>query len=121
MTDTTLLSDWALILHYLTTCRAHIDPFVFGAVRGRGLVWVINDLGGLSLADAKATAYGRLLKVGKVFGEDQIDEIAHHVEATKKLQQQIAGAAPTDTGQLLQWAAELVHHARGTADYFAHQ
>lgn len=121
MTDTTVLSDWALVLHYLTTCRAFIDPFTFGDVRSRGLLWVVNDLSSQRLADAKATAYGRLLKAGKVFGEEQIDEIAHHIEATRKLQEQIAGTAPTDTANLLRWAAELVHHAQGTADYFAHQ
>jgi hypothetical protein len=117
MTESTELdSDWSLIKKYLSN-RAFIDPFLFNAVRGRGLLGVVNDLGP-DTPEALATAYGRLLKLGKVYGEEEIDEIAHHMEAIKTIQQQLATTEPSAAGELITLAGRLIDHARATADYF---
>lgn len=118
MTESTELdSDWTLIKKYLSN-RAFIDPFLFNAVRGRGLLWVVNDLGNTQTPEALATAYGRLLKAKKVYGEEEIDEIAHHLEAIKTLQQQLAAVEPSAAGELVALAEKLIGHAQATAEYF---
>lgn len=114
---TELVSDWALIQEYLDN-RRFIDPGLFNGLRRRGLVWVINDLGSYDAPTAKATAYGRLLKAKRVFGEEEIDQIAHHIEAIKRLQQQLATTEPSDAGQLLYLCGQLSSHAQEAADYF---
>lgn len=117
MTDTTHFSDWRLIQHYLDECGRFINPALFNALRGRGLVWVVDRLRG-STAEQKATAYGRLLKAGKVYGEEQIDGVAAHIERVKALQAQVAATDPTDSAALVKLAAELTFQALAVSDFF---
>lgn len=114
---TELISDWTLVQEYLDN-RRFIDPGLFNDLRRRGLIWVVNDLGSYDAPTAKATAYGRLLKAKRVFGEEEIDQIAHHIEAIKRLQQQLAQTEPGDAGRLLDLCGQLSSHAQEAAAYF---
>jgi len=117
MTDTTHFSDWRLIQHYIDECSRFVDPFLFNALRGRGLVWVVDHLRG-STAEQKATAYGRLMQAGKVYGEEQIDGVAGHIEQVKALQARLATTDPTDTAVLVKLAAELTFQAQAVSEFF---
>lgn len=111
------LSDWALIQRYIEQCQDYIDPFLFNDLRGRGLVWAVDRLQG-GTSERKAAAYGRLLLAGKVFGDEQIDGIAEHIERVKALQRELAQTGPTEALTLIKLSGELVFHAQAISDYF---
>ena len=118
-TTTERATDWALIQQYIEKCGAFIDPFLFNELRHRGLVWAVDRLPDrASVAERKAAAYGRLLKAGKVYGEEQIDGVAAHMERVKTLQAQIAATDPTDTATLVKHAAELTFQAQAVSEFF---
>ena len=111
------LSDWAIIQLYIEKCSAYIDPLLFNDLRARGLVWAVDRLPG-NLEERKAAAYGRLLKAGKVFGDEQIDGVAAHIERVKDLQKELAHAQPTESARLVKLSADLTFHAQAISEFF---
>lgn len=118
MTNTANYSDWQVIQLYIDNYNGFIDPFLFNTLRGRGLVWVINDLDHEDKVATKAAAYGRLLNVGKVFGDEQIDEIAHYIERMKKLQSRLVTIEPTNTSKIVSICEDINIIAKAIEDHF---
>jgi uncharacterized small protein (DUF1192 family) len=113
----TTLSAWRVIQDYLQHSKAFICPCRFNDVRRRGLQWVIEGLSG-TLAEREAQAYARLLAKKLVYGDEEIDEIAHVQKEIRRLQAEIAATNASELIQLRQLGAELQEYCGRATAYF---
>jgi hypothetical protein len=87
--DFQTMSDLELVNLYCEQCLEFIDPRIFREVSHRGLLFALDDLP-KKKHEAKAVAYGRLLKRKRVFNDAEIDYISGLIFRQESLKKQLA-------------------------------
>ncbi|QKX07767.1 hypothetical protein HN014_22470 (plasmid) [Aquimarina sp. TRL1] len=82
------LTDIELIDKYCETCLRFINPQLFREIQNRGLYNIINYLPS-NEKEAKSVARGRLAKIGKSFGDAEIDQIANEIQRVEFLRNEL--------------------------------
>jgi hypothetical protein len=100
------MNDLELLDKYYETCLDFIHPLIFRDIEARGLTWVIEHLPS-NTAAAKAVIRARLAKVGKAFGDDEIDQIANEIQHLESLRNKLNKINITDAHQLLPILEEM--------------
>jgi hypothetical protein len=111
------LNDLEAIDQYIINCRDFINPKLFRDINKRGLYKIINQLP-YDRNEAKAIARARLAKIGKSFGDEEIDQIANTVQRMEFLRDQLAALQMTDADKVLAIVTELKTQAENVRDYF---
>lgn len=78
------LNDLEVVDLYIEKCQQFVNPRLLGEVTRRGLYDIINFLPH-NRDEAKAVAYARLGKMGKVFNEPEIDHISAEISRLESL------------------------------------
>jgi hypothetical protein len=115
--DTNAANDLEAIDQYIINCRDFINPKLFRDINNRGLYKIINGLP-YDVNEAKAIARARLAKIGKSFGDEEIDQIANTVQRMEFLRDELNKIAMTDTDKVIPIVNELITQAQYVRDYF---
>ena len=78
------MKDLELLDTFCEKCLDFIDPFIFRDIESRGLTSIVNYLP-KDVNEAKAIIRGRLAKLGKAFGDPEIDQIANEIKRLESL------------------------------------
>jgi hypothetical protein len=113
----TALNDLQAIDQYIENCRDFINPKMFRDINKRGLYKIINQLP-YDRNEAKAVARARLAKIGKAFGDEEIDQIANTVQRMEFLRDELNKTPMTDTDKILPLVTELITQAEYVRDFF---
>lgn len=111
------LNDLEVIDDYIKNCRDFINPKLFREINKRGLYKIVNQLP-YNHDEAKAVARARLAKIGKAFGDEEIDQIANTVQRMEFLRDELNKIPMTDTDKILPLVTELITQAEYVRDYF---
>jgi hypothetical protein len=111
------LNDLEAIDQYIINCRDFINPKLFRDINNRGLYKIINGLP-YDVNEAKAIARARLAKIGKSFGDEEIDQIANTVQRMEFLRDELSCLSMTDIDKVLPVVNELITQAEHVRDYF---
>jgi hypothetical protein len=115
--DTNAANDLEIIDKYIQSCRDFINPKLFREIIKRGLYKIVNQLP-YNRDEAKAVARARLAKIGKSFGDAEIDQIANTVQRMEFLRDELHKIAMTDTDKVIPIVNELITQAQYVRDYF---
>jgi hypothetical protein len=110
-------SPWTLVSAYLEHTSPFVSPFAVNELRAAGLLDVVTGLVGTP-PERKAQAYARLQARGLVYGEEQIDHIAHVQTQIQQLQQELSTVAPTELGRISVLAGQLQKLVATAHEYF---
>lgn len=100
------------------TCKTtFINPFLFRDVEARGLGWVINYLPE-NVDEAKAVVRARLAKVGKSFGDPEIDHIANEIKRLEDLRKQLNNMNMADAHKVIPVLKEMQETSEFVLSYF---
>lgn len=86
-----------------------VNPLLFRDIEGRGLAWIVNYLPS-NTQEAKAVVRGRLAKIGRFFGEPEIDQIANEIKRLEFLRKKLNEANMADahkTGPILEEMVQI--------------
>lgn len=111
------LNDLQAIDRYIEKCRQFVNPALLRDINRRGLYKIINYLP-VDVNEAKAVARARLAKIGKSFGDEEIDQIANTVQRMEFLRDQLNGISMTDVDKVMPIVNELITQAERVRDYF---
>jgi hypothetical protein len=111
------LNDLQAIDQYIENCRDFINPKMFRDINKRGLYKIIHQLP-YDRNEAKAVARARLAKIGKAFGDEEIDQIANTVQRMEFLRDELNKTPMTDTDKILPLVTELITQAEYVRDFF---
>lgn len=111
------LNDLQAIDQYIEQCREFINPKLFRDINSRGLYKIINGLP-YNVNEAKAVARARLGKVGKAFGDEEINQIANTVQRMEFLRDRLNEANITDAHTVIPLVEEMKTQAEYVRDYF---
>lgn len=111
------MTDLELVNEYIEKCSRFVNPMLLGEVSRRGLYNIINYLPN-DRKEAKAVAYSRLAKQGKVFGDPQIDQIAGVIERCEFLRTQLTKSKMTEADENIPILIELLEHQKFIINYF---
>ncbi|WP_139926516.1 hypothetical protein [Hymenobacter sp. DG01] len=110
-------SPWTRVSAYLDRTSPYACPFMVNELNAAGLLDVVTDLQG-SRPQRKAQAYARLLARGLVYGEEQIDQIAHVQTRIREIQQLLLTLDPAELTQWQKAAVELQELVARVQEYF---
>lgn len=110
-------SPWTLVSAYLDHPGPYVSPFAVNGLNAAGLLDIVTGLVG-TLPERKAQAYARLQARGLVYGEEQIDHIAHVQTQIQQLQQELSTVAPTELGRISLLAGQLQELVATAHEYF---
>lgn len=110
-------TDLQLVDLYIVECRRFVSPGLLRLVCNRGLYHVINFLPN-NVDEAKGVARARLAKMGKFFGEPEIDAIAQEIQRVEFLRKQLNETPVTDVHKTLPILQEMIQRSQYIQDYF---
>lgn len=111
------MNDLELLDRFCETCLGFIDPFVFREIQKRGLTRFVNYLPNDTI-EAKAIVRGRLAKVGKSFGDDEIDHIANEIKRLEALREQLNKMNMADAHKVIPVLKEMHETSDFVLSYF---
>lgn len=111
------LNDLELLDYFCENCLEFINPIVFRELTNRGLVWVANRLPKNTL-EAKAIVRSRLAKVGKSFGDEEIDQIANEISRLETLRGQLNKMNMADAHKVIPVLQEMQDISEFVLQYF---
>ena len=111
------MNDLELLDKYCETCLDFINPLLLRDVESRGLVWVINYLPS-NVSEAKAVVRARLAKVGKAFGDPEIDQIANEIKRLEALRDKLNNMNMADAHKIIPVLEEMQQTSEFVLSYF---
>jgi len=117
MADWSEYTDLQLIDLWCEKCMASINPAIFAEIRKRGLYNIINFLPN-NTKEAKSVARARLVKAGKLHGDEEIDAIAQEVYRLEALKKQLMNLSVTDVHNTLPILEELIKRSTYVLNYY---
>lgn len=112
------MNDLELLDKFCETCLDFVHPQTLREVESRGLLWVVNRGLPNNTLEAKAVVRARLAKVGKSFGDPEIDQIANDIKRLEALREMLNNTNMADAHKVLTILAEMKHSAEYVLDYF---
>lgn len=110
-------TDLELVNQYIETSLEFIHPVIFREIQNRNLYDIVNHLP-KNKDEARAIAYARLAKAGKVFNDEEIDKISGVISNIDRLKKQINETASTEVVKLVALLNEMLDDANYVKDYF---
>jgi hypothetical protein len=117
MNDKQIMTDLDLVYKWCETCLDYPSPFLLRDIEARGLYSIINYLPN-NIEEAKAVAYARMLKAGKVFGDDEIDYIADRIRKMEELKRIMTMTPATDSHVIAKILRSMTMVNNEIKDYF---
>lgn len=111
------MNDLEAVDNYIVQCKRFVNPALLRDITSRGLYHVINFLPG-NIDEAKAIARGRLAKMGRCFGDEQIDQIANNVKRLEFLRDELNKLNMADAHELSPILIEMQELTGFVRDYF---
>jgi hypothetical protein len=113
------MNDLEMLDKYIeNTCNTGcVHPALLNDLAARGLVWAVNKLPA-DEQQAKAVMRARLAKIGKCFGEPEIDQIANNIQRLDALRIKLNTANITDTHTLTPILLEMQEIAAAITNYY---
>lgn len=115
--DLEILTDLQCVDNYIEKCRDFVNPILLKDIQSRGLYNVINFLPN-DINEAKSIARARMAKMGKCFGDDEIDHIANTVNRVEFLRNKLNGMSMTDCDKVLPILNEMRKLSENIKDYY---
>lgn len=112
------MNDLELLDKYCETCLDFIQPFTLREIRDRGLLWVINVGLPNNVLEAKAVVRARLAKVGKSFGDPEIDYIANEIKRLEALRLKLTSMNMADAHKVIPVLEEMQQTSKFVLSYF---
>lgn len=112
-----IMNDLQAVDNYIEKCLEFVNPVLLRDITDRGLYNVINYLP-RNIKEAKAVARARLAKMGKCFGDPEIDQIANTVQRIEHLREKLNALSMTDCNKVLEIVDEIKVHSEFIRDYF---
>lgn len=94
------MTDLELLEKYVNECRDFVNPKLFREIDKRGLMRFVNYLPHDKLK-ANAVLKARLAKEGKVFGNEEIDQISSEIKRLEFLRKELANQNIADVDKTL--------------------
>jgi hypothetical protein len=110
-------TDLELVDFYIVRCQRFVNPRLLRLVDSRGLYNVINFLP-TNIEEAKSVARGRMARMGKYFGDDEIDTIAQEIQRVEFLRKQFNEISVTDVYKTLPILREMLQRSEYVQGYF---
>ncbi|SNR87502.1 hypothetical protein [Hymenobacter mucosus] len=110
-------SPWTLVSAFLEHKGPYVSPFQVNALKQAGLLDIVTGLQG-SAPERRAQAYVRLQQKGLVYGEEQIDYIAHVQTQIRAVQQELQDLDPGELAQLDILAKKMQQLVASAQEYF---
>lgn len=111
------LTDLELVNKYCLECRNFVNPLLFRHINERGLYNVVNGLP-YEFPQRKSVAYARMAKLGKVFGDSEIDEIAGKIQRLESLRTELNALKITDTHEIAKMLEDMKILCNEINNYF---
>lgn len=111
------LNDLQAVDNYIEKCRQFVSPALLRNITSRGLYDIINYLPS-DVKEAKSVARARLAKIGRSFGDEEIDQIANTVKRIEHLRDFLNKTSMTDVNKTLDILNEMVIHSEFVKNYF---
>lgn len=111
------ITDLELIDKYCETCLDFIDPKLFRDIESRGLYNIINLLP-KNTKEAKAVARARLSKIGKYFGDEEIDQIANEIKRVEFLKNKLFDINMADADKVEPILKEMLERTVFIKNYY---
>lgn len=112
------MNDLELLDKFCETCLDFIDPFTFREIQNRGLLWVVNVGLPNNTLEAKAIVRARLSKVGKSFGDGEIDHIANEIKRLEALRSKLNEMNMADAHKVIPILNEMKETSEFVLSYF---
>lgn len=112
------MNDLELLDKFCETCLDFIDPQTFREIQNRGLLWVINRGLPNNTLQAKAVVRARLAKVGKCFGDEEIDQIANEIKRLEELRQKLNNMNMADVNKVIPIVKEMQDISQFILSYY---
>lgn len=112
-----IMNDLELVDEYIEKCRRFVNPVLFREIQHRGLYDVINHLPD-NVLEAKSVARGRLAKIGKSFGDNEIDQIANTIQRIETLRDTLKSMNMADADKVLPILSEMTSLSEYVRDYY---
>lgn len=111
------MTDLEAVDNYIVQCKRFVNPMLLGDITRRGLYHVINFLP-RNVDEAKAVARARMAKMGKYFGDEEIDKIAGEVSRLEFLRNELNKLNMADAHAVIPIINEMQKISEFVRDYF---
>ena len=113
------MNDLELLDKYIEdNCKTGcVNPFLFRNIEARGLTYLINYLPS-NEQEAKAILRARLAKIGKSFGDDEIDQIANEIQNVERLRKQLITMNMADAHKVIPILKEMLQTSEFILSYY---
>jgi hypothetical protein len=112
------MNDLQLLDKFCETCLDYVHPLIIRDIEARGLLWVVNRGLPNNTHEAKAVIRARLSKVGKCFGDPEIDQIANEIQRLETLRNKLNGMSITDANNVAKVLTEMQSSCEYVLSYF---
>jgi hypothetical protein len=113
-----ILTDLEVVYLFCEKCTLFINPLIINDIKKRGLLHIVDYLPSSDIEERKAIAYARMLKVGKVFGDDEIDYISDRIRRLETLRKELMQFPVTDSHKVEPILAEMTQVNNEIKNYF---
>lgn len=111
------MTDLELLDEYVDNGTNFIDPRLFRKIQKRGLYRFVNGLP-KNEKQAKAVLMARLAEANKVFGDDEIDDIANKIERLEFLKNKLSNINMANPHKALPLINEMKELSEMVRDYY---
>lgn len=111
------MNDLEAIDNYIEKCREFVNPKLLYDIQSRGLYDIINYLP-RNVKEAKSIARARLAKIGRCFGDAEIDNIANTIKRLEWLKNALNQTNIADADKILPLLNEMIECTEYIKNYY---